>query len=769
MVSADRFLIDASFIIERTRQAFWGTPLITTGGCDHTFVFGFVRNLLRLGQRLGIRRGTLAIGKDAASLAGDRDFEDLMAFLREFGFPHVCDRESVGLRLVGSLSRGFSHVVTMDKRLLQLAGDGLAVLLRQPGSRQRFRCMSAEAIRSDMGIEPANVPTYLALTTGAKESRLTSRQAARLIELYGDLKAICQSIPKITSRPTRSKLASNSDAIWARYSGAICDGQTDSALAERMKSPLDLDTATGRQLLEKYGFYSLLPLLASPTDVRLEVVRGEPETDSYRAVVDKEGLRELESLVLSSGVCSVDTESDDKDPRRGTLLGVSFSAKEGEGYFLPVFADYLKDLGRNEVLSALKRMLGSEVGYVGHNIKYDQLLLRRNGIPLKSIHFDTMLAAYDCHGDWDFFNLPYLTQKLLGRTIKTFRDVVGEGETLLDLPFRDIVSYACRDADMTMRLAGVLADGLKSRGIAGQYYGETIPLLKQLCELEFGGIRVDEQGIARIRRSLLEQALCCKSHVCEQLGKNFDLDSHNDLSTILADSLGLRRFTGAKTIRTAVLEQLAISEPAVRQIVEYKRFRKQIKGLDAISSAVTDGRVFPVFSQVRSPAGMVAATQPKLFDDDAPPELRSCFDGCVHAFFSDRQRSLDTLAEVSGDLVLQRVRGSKAEADAFVAEHPLVKNLDHDRLLLSLVSGSSDARLSREFLVDQLTAGTLRHDLTRRYRGVFRWRHDFLDEARRRGYAATGRRRKYLDGLLSCDISRRTKALEHAVRWVVQF
>ena len=80
------------------------------------------------------------------------------------------------------------------------------------------------------------------------------------------------------------------------------------------------------------------------------------------------------------------------------------------------------------------------------------MLLRRAGLPIRRLHFDTMLAAFDCHGDWPFFNLSYLAKHLLGKEVKSYHDVVGDGFSFLDLPFREMINHGCQDADVTLRL-----------------------------------------------------------------------------------------------------------------------------------------------------------------------------------------------------------------------------------------------------------------------------------------------------------------------------
>jgi DNA polymerase I-like protein with 3'-5' exonuclease and polymerase domains len=218
-----------------------------------------------------------------------------------------------------------------------------------------------------------------------------------------------------------------------------------------------------------------------------------------------------------------------------------------------------------------------------------------------------------------------------------------------------------------------------------------------------------------------------------------------------------------------VLEQLAISTPIIRPIVQYKRLRRQIKAVESISGAIRDQRVYPLFKQIRSPAGRVSSTTPSLFDMEALPELRSSFDRSIEDYFPDIQRSLAILAEVTQDPVLQSVQRRHAEIDSFIAQYPVMHDLAHDELLLSFILGHTDASLSRQFFLDQLTVATLRQDLETRYRTLFAWLAYFQKQAESNGYAMHNGKRKYIDGLRSADLAKRGRALEYAVRWLIRW
>jgi DNA polymerase I-like protein with 3'-5' exonuclease and polymerase domains len=121
------------------------------------------------------------------------------------------------------------------------------------------------------------------------------------------------------------------------------------------------------------------------------------------------------------------------------------------------------------------------------------------------------------------------------------------------------------------------------------------------------------------------------------------------------------------------------------------------------------------------------------------------------------------------DPVLQEVRTRRRKVDVFMAERAIMKDIDHDELLLSLAAGQSDAALSRAFLIDRVKVAGIRHDLGKRYQTMFGWLENYRRGAQANGYATIDGKRKYIDGLKSSDIARREKALENAVRWLIRY
>ena len=311
----------------------------------------------------------------------------------------------------------------------------------------------------------------------------------------------------------------------------------------------DLENHRVESLLRAYGFYSLIRLLEPPPAGNLAdyASKGKIESTSYNAVLDSEGLTTLEALISSSRLCAIDTETDDQDPHQATLFGVSFSVKKGEAFFVPLIENDLEGITQKDVVSSLKR-IAKATDFIGHNIKYDYLVLRKHGIRIGSVHFDTMLAVYECYGDWDFFNLKYLTERLIRKTIKSYKDVVKKEQTFLDLPFKELVRHGCEDADVTLRLYEPLKAELKKSGITEQYYNETLSLAKKLGETEYRGISVNSDKLNKIRDSLVNEAVDLKKAIYDKTGTSFAIDSQKELKTFLKEALDLGKYVSSKTM-----------------------------------------------------------------------------------------------------------------------------------------------------------------------------------------------------------------------------
>jgi DNA polymerase I-like protein with 3'-5' exonuclease and polymerase domains len=770
------FLIDARFLLRNTTETFWGASLIVVDGKDNTFCFGFLRDLLRLRNSLRISAGVIVFGSDASSLATEKDVRSVVDLCRELGILVIEEPQLPVLAIVATHADRFSDIVTDDRRILCFCTDRRAIHLgKEPRSIER---MTPGGVQRSLGVPVQHVPTYLALTEGRKhglassdgaQPTLTTRDARRLVELHGALPGIYQHLSTMKSPALRKKLADNQKAFEERYSDNTTSPPEASA---GLPSSLawNLDGKDGETLLRERGFYSLIRMLAladtpdQPQEYTNDCIRS---SKSYQAVLNCREFNELHERIAVSNVCAIDTETDDKDPRTVTLFGISFALARGEAFFVPFCEHDMGDLTPNVVRRGLRRLFKERTMFVGHNLKYDFTLLRRNAIEPPSVCFDTLLAAYECYGDLDFFNLPFLAQKLLGRKIKAYKDIVPKEKTFLELPFEEMKEHACTDADVALQLHTFLEKEMKDRKIDQQFDERTMPLARTLLKLEKDGTPVDGARLEQLRSRLVDGMLKLRKHVSDGIGSEIDLDSQKEISVLMTEKLGLREVLGRKSLTQSLIEQFAPQQPLLKLVVEYKRRGKQLRRVESIIKAIRRGRVYPLFSQTRD--GRISSTDPDLFADDGLERLCDCIGGEPAVWLQDKMRSLDQVQQVSGDLTLKRDRTGPGQLNLFMKNQAIMAGVDHDDLLLRVLIGESSHRLSTRFLVDRLIVNNVVHVLGARYPRVFDYVADARAQGLKQGYVEREGLRRYFDGFGSSSMEKRNIAQVLACRWLLQY
>jgi len=516
-------------------------------------------------------------------------------------------------------------------------------------------------------------------------------------------------------------------------------------------------------VLKEYGFWSLVRLLPFP---ERELVRaeGNPPRSDYRAGRTRAELEELHNMVKAAQVCALDTEASDKDPRNAVLYGVAFSVRERQAVYVPLMQPDLDGISKEEVRTRLEQIFRIKTKFVGHNIKFDYLILRKHGMHLRNVHFDTMLAAGECFGDWEFFNLGEVARRLLGIKIKRYGDIVEKEQTFLDVPFKDLVEHACTDADMSLRLFHQLSVELRNRQLEDGFLKDRMGMSVTLAEKECEGVRIDVKKIKVSINRLLEEADALKKIIFQEAGCEFDLDSRKATSDALRNVEALREWITSRSLAQSGMEQLAWRHRLIEQIVKYRRIRKRLRELDAIRDAARRGKVFPLFSQLRVPHRIATSSNPNLDEALRANAVRDAL--LIQDYLSPKQ-ALRRLPQITGDEVL-RTELTGCARFRFPGE-ALLKGLEHADVLLSVAIGLPDAAVCRRFLISPEKAMRIRANLRRRYPALFERLDRFRRESIARGYAECAGRRFYLEGLRSSNIEKKNAAAVAASRWLLRY
>jgi DNA polymerase I len=520
-------LIDARFLLRDTTETFWGVNLNVAAGEDNTFCFGFLRDFLRLRTSLRISAGAVVFGSDASSVATESEVRSVGHLCRKLGVLVVDEPTLPALAVVAAYADQFSDLVSDDPRMLRFCSGKLAIHLVK-GARSIER-MTPDGVQRNLGVPVRHVPTYLALTEGCNHAptrsgdsqpTVATREARRLIELHGSLPNIYRHLSTIKSPILRKKLANNQKALDDRYRDNIgCPFKGHSGLQGSLE--WKLDGKENEALLRERGFHSLIRMIALPNaPVRLLTTNDQlVPRPSYQAVLNRVEFNGMLVRVARSEVCAIDTEADDKDPRAATLFGIALALARGATFFVPFCERDMGNLTQNMVRSGLTKLFKERIRFVGHNLKYDFMLLQRHGIKPPMVCFDTLLAAHDCYGDLDFFSLPFLAQRLLGQKIKSYMEIVPKGRTFLELPFEEMMEHACVDAEIALHLHRLLERELNSRGIDRQFEERTMPLALALLDLEKDGIPVDGKRLEYLRGELVNSMVELKRRISVSLGQ----------------------------------------------------------------------------------------------------------------------------------------------------------------------------------------------------------------------------------------------------------
>ncbi len=760
MVNNDLVLIDSTYFLKTCESSFFGVDLFPgPNGEDHTRTFGFVRDIFRIRNSYGIRNAIIVFGKESIAVTSETVLSDIVGILKEMQVAVVRQDNFFVGEICKQISSG-KWILTDNRDMLQLVSVDLGIIMTNNSDMPEFVTMTEI---SNLDIESEQIPALLALSED-KDSPLKKQKAIRLLQIYKNLEAILADCTTSPSADWKRKLSQQKEHLINKEVEHRFRGDISIVFPVQIHTTFIVESENSVNALIGYGFRSLIRSLPLPTSPTIKIETKEERKTDYRAIRSSADLQYLEDLLSKVDLCALDTETSGKDPRSATLYGISLSIKEKEAFFVPMLKSDLDGLSPEDVRTWLNRVLHKDMKFVGHNLKYDFAVLNRNGISVQLLHFDTMLAAYECFGDWELWNLAAVAKKLLGVTIKRYKEIVGKGETFLDRPFAELVEHACCDVDITLRLHSVLNRELRKRKLDRTFFDETMRVENIILDCEQNGVGIDVERMTIHSEALKKRMDSLKTAAISCAGCEFDVDSPKSSTDILR-KLGIWEKT-AQSVGDAQLEQLASSHDLPFLISKYRRTRKRYKEADALCVAAIDGRIFPALSQIKGGHGCIWSNSPALEEAIATQAVQ---DKQLLSILACAETALLNLRDICGDAVLRDDLIDYKRGENFIACDLGIHGVTHCEILIHIATGLSDATVCRKLLIDKTQAVQFRTAITSRYEQLFEWLDQFKRYAIEQGYAEYAGRRKYLDGLRSSDIDKRTKAVRSAIRWLIRY
>jgi DNA polymerase I len=718
--------------------------------------------------------------------------------------------------VIGTLARKATEagvdtvVVTGDKDLLQLVDEHVSVY--DPSRGDNGQWYGVQEVREKFGVDPAHVIDALALMGDASDNvpgvrGVGEKTAKKLLAQYQTVENLYAHLDELKGKQ-KERLEQDRDLAFLSRQLVTIDTHVDLELVLEDCRARSLDCEKLADIFADFEFQTLLEEFLPEAAVT--------EENDYRVVLTTNALARVVEELRRAGEFALDTETTSPYPMRAELVGVSLSAAAGKAYYVPVghtdeamqclekvqaaFSDRghetLWPMSRDEALSILRPLLEDPtVHKIGHNIKYDLLVLQNHGIQLRGIAMDTMVASYLTDPSRLRHNLNEVSLQYLRRKLIPISDLIGKGSKTISfdhVPVDDACVYACEDADITWRVAQRLGPTLQERDLVPLFTEVELPLISVLARMERAGIAIDRAVFEELQRELQERLRALEITIFEEVGEPFQITSPKQLQKVLFEALGLRPARKTKTGYSTdvdVLEQLALEHPLPRLILEYRTLEKlrgtYVEALPKLLHPRT-GRIHTSFNQAVAATGRLSSSDPNLQNIPVRSELgrrirRGFVPGdpgyrLISADYS--QIELRILAHLSGDSGLQRafhqdwdIHADTAARVFGVAHADVTPEMRRQAKAVNfgVVYGISAFGLARNLGITTADAGKYIDHYFDQYPGVKDWIDHTKERARNQGYVTTLlNRRRYLTELTSPNINTRRAAERVAVNTPVQ-
>ncbi|MGH7502382.1 MAG: DNA polymerase I [Longimicrobiales bacterium] len=699
------FLIDGYALIYRAFFAMVSRPLTTTKGENTSAAFGFVRFLLKILEEHS--PDYMGVVFDAGSserktmypeykATREKMPDDLRASLRRirdlidaFRIPVIELADHEADDVIGTLAKKAAEraieavVVSGDKDFYQLIGPNIALLNPGRGGMANVEeeWVDERNASERLGVPPAHVIDYLALIGDSSDNvpgapGIGPKTAIQLIEQYGSVDAILEHAAEIKAKRAREALLASEQAV--RMSKVLVTIRDDlpvdldlGALALREPDRIRL-----RDLFIDLEFHSLARELGEPEQVSAPAPRQYVLADTPALVA------EMIAAVRKAGRVALEVAGSKPDAMRGEIVGIGLAVEPGRSWYLPfahrrpgvldlegVQTRNLPALDSAEMAPLAELLADATVAKIGHDLKHSILMLRRVGVTLSGVSFDTQIASYVIDASRRDHDLASLALQHLKHRRRAAEEVRGKGKE--EVPLGEVEITAARDwiaeaPDLALRLEAIFAKDLGHANAEALFRDIEMPLLDVLVGMETAGIRIDSEFFRKQQVKLARELKLIEEDIYRVAGEPFNINSTPQLRTILFDKLGLpvsrRTKTGASTDASVLEELAATGHQLPKLILEFRQLDK-LKGtyVDSLPLQVNPatGRIHSSFSQTVAATGRLSSSDPNLQNvpirTQTGAELRKGFvpaDGFLFLGADYSQIELRILAHMSADPVI---------------------------------------------------------------------------------------------------------------------
>lgn len=667
------FLLDAFALLYRAHFAFIRAPRITAKGLDTSAVFGFTNSLMEIINKEDpshlvvvfdtpkptfrhIQYEPYKANREAMPEGLRAAIPYVHKLLKALGIHTLSMDGFEADDVIGTLSVQLDedkydvYMVTPDKDYAQLVKEN--VFLYRPAYKgSGFNVMDREGVIEKFGIPPEKIIDFLGLKGDAVDNipgipKVGDKTAVSLLNEFGSMEEIIARAEEITKKSVKASVIEHAEQ--GMLSKDLATIKLDVPIEWTMKQ-LELEHADLEALVPlmhelefKNAANRILNSKLNPMRTPQLDLFGQPTgegSDSGQLAVESGLVGSIESVehsyllldtpakrmaliarIKNEGHVCFDTETTGLDPMIAELVGMSFSLKEKEAYYVPCPED--QEMTQAIVEEFRGILEDAKILKIGQNLKYDLLLMRNYGVIAEGPMFDTMLAHYVLvpegkHG------MDAMSEEMLNYKPVSIETLIGKKgkkqKSMRDAEIDQLVEYASEDADITLQLKEKLAPKIK-----GNTVFETIemPLMPVLTAMEYEGINLDEKALNEYSVELGERLIVLESDIYEMAGEEFNINSPRQLGLILFEKMELGKGHKAKKTKTGqyktgeeILVGLAAQHELPATILSYRGLNKlRSTYVDALPKMINPktGRIHSTFSQSVAVTGRLASSDPNL-------------------------------------------------------------------------------------------------------------------------------------------------------------
>ncbi len=715
-------------------------------------------------------------------------------------------------------------IYSPDKDILQLVDENTKVIASNKDNE--LIEYDINMVKEKRGVYPNQIIDLLSLMGDASDNipgvkGIGEKTALKLLEEYDTLDNIYKNIDSIKGK-IQEKLIADKDNAYMSYELAtikreIEELNIDYKEIEKNKINIDevnkiLDDLELKQIRDKINSY----IYGSSSKKKEEKVQISKQTKQetnaedntektivvsnakdnnakYYLIENETELQNLLNDINAKKLVCIDFETTGLDTLTDEIIGISFAIKSKEAFYLDLSGrtNIDKEACKKLVFDTLAK---EDIKIIGHNLKYEYKMMRAIDKKMGNMYFDTMVAAYLINPSRGRYNMDDLALSYLSYNTIKYSDITDNAKkTLLDVELKDVVEYACEDADITFRFYEYFSPLLNTYNLEDLFFNVEMPLISVLADMEFDGVYISTEKMKSLSEeyaSLLEKT---KEKIYEKAGEEFNLQSPKQLEYILFEKLKInstkKTKTGAYSTDEEVLRELAQREKIAEYMLTYRKYSK-LKNtyLDVFPTLVhkKTNRIHASFNQTVTATGRLSSSEPNLQNiparGDEGKDIRNTFiaeKGNVLIAADYSQIELRLLAHFSNDPVLVEAfknnddihRKTAMKIYSVSKEHVTPSMRNTAKIInFSIIYGKTAFGLSKELNISRKEADDFIKGYFSTYSQVKPFCEKVIEDVKAKGYVRTmlGRIRDLSKTINSSNAVVRNEAERMALNTLIQ-